>query len=128
MAFSSVMPNVYVADVERAVAFYRDQIGAVETFRLPATGAADHVELRIGDVTIALSHRDRVAEQGLPAPTPGHPLELVLWCDSTDDAVADLRAAGAPILVEPQGGHMAGHRRAYVSDPDGNWIALVSKA
>jgi lactoylglutathione lyase len=128
MAFSSVMPNLYVADVERAAAFYRDRLGGVETFRLPATGRLDHVELRIGDVTIALSHRDRVAEQGLPAPTAGHPLELVLWCDSTDEAVADLRAAGTPVLVEPQAGHAAGVRRAYVADPDGNWIALVSKA
>jgi len=127
MAFLSVMPNLYVADVERSAAFYRDQLGAVETFRLPATGAADHVELRIGDVIIALSHRGRVAEQGLPAPTPGHPFELVLWCDSADDAVAGLRAAGAPVLVEPDT-HAAGNRRAYVSDPDGNWIAVVSKA
>jgi lactoylglutathione lyase len=127
MAFSSVMPNLYVADVERAAAFYRDLLGAVETFRLPATGAADHVELRIGDVIIALSHRDRVAEQGLPAPTAGHPFELVLWCDSTDAAVAELRGAGTPVLVEP-GTHVAGNRRAYVSDPDGNWIAVVSKA
>jgi lactoylglutathione lyase len=128
MAFSSVMPNLYVADVERSAAFYRDQLGAVETFRLPATGSADHVELRIGDVTIALSHRDRVAEQGLPAPTPGHPLEVVVWCDSADEAVAELRAAGTPVLVEPHAGHVAGVRRAYVTDPDGNWIALVSKA
>jgi lactoylglutathione lyase len=128
MAFTSVMPNLYVADVERAAAFYRDQLGAVETFRLPATGPADHVELRIGEVTIALSHRDRVAEQGLPAPTHGHPFELVLWCDSTDDAIAGLRANGIPVLVEPDGGHVAGHRRAYIADPDSNWIALVSKA
>jgi PhnB protein len=128
MTFSSMMPNFYVADVERAVAFYRDQFGAVETFRLPATGTADHVELRLGDVTIALTQTARVAEQGLPAPAPGHSMELVVWCDSADDAVAALRAAGTPVLVEPGGGHVPGHRRAYVADPDGNWIALVSKS
>jgi len=32
MAFSSVMPNLYVADVERSAAFYRDLLGAAETF------------------------------------------------------------------------------------------------
>ena len=52
-------------------------------------------------------------------------MELVVWCDSADDAVAALRAAGTPVLVEPYTGH--GNRRAYVTDPDGNWLALVSK-
>ncbi len=86
-----------------------------------------HVELRLGDFTIAVSSRDAVPEQGLPAPTAGHPLELVLGCESADDAVAALRAAGSPVLVEPYR-HPAGHRRAYVADPDGNWIAVVSSS
>jgi lactoylglutathione lyase len=127
MAFSSVMPNLYVADVERAAAFYRDLLGGVETFRLPAEGPAEHVELRLGDVIIALSAAAVVPDLGLPAPTPGHPLELVVWCDSADDAVAVLRAADVQVLIEPDGGHVSGHRRAYVTDPDGNWLALVSK-
>jgi lactoylglutathione lyase len=124
--FTSVMPNLYVADVERAVAFYRGLLGGRETFRYPAQGPAEHVELRLGDVTIALSGRAAVRGEGLPAPTRGNPLELVVWCDSVDAAVAALRAAGAPVLVEPYE-HSAGHRRAYVADPDGNWIALVGK-
>ncbi len=125
MTFMSVMPNLYTADVERAVAFYRDLLGCTQTFRTPAVGPAEHVELRLGDITIALSSRDAVQEEGLPAPTAGHPMELVVWCDSTDDSVAALHAAGTAVLVEPYNGH--GHRRAYVADPDGNWIVLVSK-
>jgi lactoylglutathione lyase len=121
----SVMPNLYSADVERAAAFYRDRLGGTQTFRTPATGVPEHVELRLGDVIIAISSRDAVARQGLPAPHPGHPMELVVWCDSADDAVAALRAAGTPVLVEPHN-HAAGHRRAYVADPDGTGIALVS--
>lgn len=119
MPFLSVMPILYSADVEKSAAFYRDLLGGTETFRV-----GGHVELRIGDVTIAISDRDHVAGEGLPAPTPGHPMELVVWCDSADDAIAALRAAGTPVLVEPYTGHA--HRRAYVTDPDGNWIALVS--
>ena len=126
MAFLSVMPNLYVSDVERSAAFYRDLLGGTETFRLPAEGPAKHVELRVGGVIIAISAATEVPEQGLPAPTPGHPLELVVWCDSADQAVADLRAAGVPILVEPSS-HVSGARRGYVTDPDGNWIAVVSK-
>jgi catechol 2,3-dioxygenase-like lactoylglutathione lyase family enzyme len=63
----SVMPNLYTADVERATAFYRDLLGGTETFRTPPDGPASHVELRIGDVTIALSSRDAVGAEGLPA-------------------------------------------------------------
>ena len=129
MPFTSLMPHLYSADVERAAAFYRDQLGGTQTFRYPAQGSAgpaQHVELRIGDVTIALSSRDVVQADGLPAPTAGHPMELTVWCDSADNAVAALQAAGTPVLVKPYN-HVAGHRRAYVTDPDGNWIALVSK-
>jgi predicted enzyme related to lactoylglutathione lyase len=45
---------------------------------------------------------------------------------SADDTVAALRAAGTPVLQEPYS-HFSGHRRAYVADPDGNWIVLASK-
>ena len=126
MAFSSVMPNLYVAEVERSAAFYRDLLGAAETFRVPADGPAKHVELRLGAVVIALSAATEVPAQGLPRPTPGHPFELVVWCDSAEGAVAELRAAGVPVLVEPYR-HVSGTCRGYVTDPDGNWIAVVSK-
>ena len=123
---TSAMPNLYTADMERALAFYRDLLGGIPTFRTPEQGTPAHVELRLGDVIIALSSRDAVPAQGLPAPTTGHPMELVVGCDSTDDAVTALRAAGTPILVEPYS-HRSGYRRAYVTDPDGNWIALASR-
>ena len=52
MRFLSVMPNLYVADVEVSVAFYRDLLGGTETFRAPASGDSTHVEIRVGDVLI----------------------------------------------------------------------------
>lgn len=127
MKFLSVMPNLYVADVEASVAFYRDLLGGTETFRAPSAGDSTHVEIRVGDVLIAVSSRDEVARQGLPSPSPsgGHPFELVVWCDSADEAVAGLRAEGVPVVVEPSA-HVSGHRRGYVADPDGNWVAVVS--
>jgi len=42
------------------------------------------------------------------------------------DTVAALRTAGTPVLQEPHS-HFSGHRRAYVADPDGNWIVVASK-
>ena len=125
MKFLSVMPNLYTADIEASVAFYRDLLGGTETFRTPVSGTPVHVEIRVGDVTVAISGAAEVEPQGLPAPSPGHPFELVVWCDSADEAVAGLRAAGVPVLVEPSA-HASGNRRGYVADPDGNWIAVVS--
>jgi lactoylglutathione lyase len=126
MTVTSVMPNLYTADMARAITFYRDLLGGTQTFATPAEGTPEHVEFRLGDVIVALSSREAVPRQGLPAATTGHPMELVIDCDSTDDTVAALRAAGTPVLVEPHN-HASGHRRAYVADPDGNWIALVSR-
>ena len=68
MAVQSVMPNLYSADVDRAVAFYRDLLGGTQTFRHPAKGPAEHVELRLGDITIAISSKQAVEAEGMPAP------------------------------------------------------------
>lgn len=122
--FTESMLNLYSRDLPRAVGFYRDQIGFQQTFQFPAEGDPRHVELRLGQSRLALSDPAAVAETGLPAPTAGHPHELVVWCQDVDAAVAKLRATGSPVLIEPYD-HVAGHRRAYVSDPDGNWVALV---
>jgi lactoylglutathione lyase len=124
---TSVMPNLYSTDVERAAAFYGEMLGGTQTFQYPETGTPEHVEVCLGDVTIAISHRDAVASQGLPKPSAGNPMELVLWCDDADAIVATLRAAGTPVLVEPSVHDASGHRRAYVADPDGHWICLVSR-
>jgi lactoylglutathione lyase len=126
MTFFSLMTNLYTADMERAIAFYRDRLGGTQTFRTPAEGVPDHAEFRIGDVIIAISRREAVPRQGLPAPTAGNPMELVVGCESADDAIAVLRGAGTPVLVEPYS-HSSRHRRAYVADPDGNWVCVASK-
>jgi len=99
MAVQSVMPNLYSADVARAVAFYRDLLGGTQTFRHPAEGKAEHVELRLGDIMIAISSKQAVEAEGMPAPTAGHPMELVVGCDSADDTVAALRAGLATEVV-----------------------------
>src|ERR1700728_3237045 len=126
MAVWSVMPNLYSADVDRAVAFYRDLLGGTQTFRHPAEGKAEHVELRLGDIMIAISSMQAVESEGTPAPTGGPPMRLPGGCAPADDTVAALRAAGPPVLQQPYS-HYSGHRRAYVADPDGNWIVLASK-
>lgn len=118
------MLNLYSADVAAAAHFYGDLLGFNQTFQYPPSGAPRHVELRLGDSMLAITSHAAVRETGLPQPSPGHMHELVVWCDSVDAAIERLRSAGAAVLIEPYD-HVAGHRRAYVADPDGNWLALV---
>ncbi len=122
---SSVMTSLYSADVPAAVRFYRDYLGGEETFVFPSQGQPRHVELRIGDSVLAITDWNEVPLQGLPEPCAGHPMELVVWCESVDDQFIRLEDSGAEMVIAPYD-HLAGMRRAYVADPDGNWVALVS--
>lgn len=120
---TACMPNLYTHDIDAAVGFYGDRLGFRETFRYPPQGKAEHVVLQAGEALLALSAPNGVSAAGL-APTAGNPFELVVWCADVDGETARLRAAGVEVVVEPYD-HVGGHRRAYLTDPDGNWLALV---
>jgi lactoylglutathione lyase len=122
--FTRSMPNIYTRDIETAVRFYRDQLGFAQTFQFPASGPAEHVELRLGDSLVALSTLAAAVRAGVE-PTSGNPFELVVVTDDVDADVARLRAVGVPVLVEPHD-HESGHRLAYVADPDGVFVGLGS--
>ena len=46
MAVQSVMPNLYTADVDGAVAFYRDLLGGTQTFRRARRDSRSDAQLR----------------------------------------------------------------------------------
>lgn len=117
------MPNLFTDDVDRAADFYRDQLGFTQIIRQPPHGRAEHVVLRLGGSLLALSTPAAVTAVGL-TPGAGRSLEVIVWCADVDGETARLRAGGVPVLVEPYR-HVGGHRRSYVADPDGNWVALI---
>jgi lactoylglutathione lyase len=121
--FFESMPNLYTSDIDAAIAFYRDGLGFVQTYQFPPEGRPRHVEFRLGHSRLALTTHQAAVENGVQ-PSEGHASELVVWCDDIDAAVARLTAAGAAVVVEPYD-HFARHRRAYLADRDGNWLALV---
>ncbi len=123
MPITNSMPNLFTADMDAALAFYRDKLGFTQDFQAPPQGQPEHVVLRLGDSQLALSTDRAVAMVGLK-PTAGNAFELIVWCADVDSETARLRAAGAAVVVEPYD-HIAGHRRAYLADPDGSWVALV---
>ena len=120
--FRDCLTNLYCADLDASLRFYRDLLGFTETFRYPREGAPLHVELQLGGTVIAVSTLDAIAGYGLPA-IRGEPFELAIGAEDTDAAVETMRAAGVPVLAGPLDAPN-GHRVAYVADPDGNRVRI----
>ena len=121
------MVNLYTADIEAGLAFYRDRLGFEETFRTPRVGTPAHVELRLDGFTLGLGTVEAArSAHGVDA-RPGSPaMALVVWTDDVEEAFARLAAAGAPVVRPPRDSGND-NRNALVRDPDGNLLELVAK-
>jgi lactoylglutathione lyase len=125
--FASAFVNLYTADIEAGLRFYRDLLGFEETFRTPTEGTPEHVELTLngfglGLGTVAAARRVHGVEA-----SPGTPaMVLVVWTDDVDAAFEQLTAAGTEIVQPP---HDTGNnnRNALLRDPDGNLVEIVAK-
>jgi predicted enzyme related to lactoylglutathione lyase len=106
--------------------FYGTILGLQQTYRFPYEGEPEHVEFRIGSMTVAVSSPAGLASHGMPPPTPGHSFEIGLRTDDVDALIAELRALNVTILREPFSS-AAGNRTAYIADPDGTWISVYHK-
>jgi lactoylglutathione lyase len=125
--FEAALVNLYTRDIEAGIGFYRDLLGFVETFRTPADGPPDHVELRLNGFTIGLGTVEAARNAHGVEAEPGSPaMALVVWTDDVDRAYRDLVAAGVPTVQPP---HDTGNsnRNALLRDPDGNLVEIVSK-
>lgn len=125
--FSTPLVNLYTGDIEAGIAFYRDLLGFVETFRTPRSGTPTHVELRLDGFTLGLGTVEAArVVHGVDA-TPGSPaMVLVVWTDDVDAAYDRLAAAGV-VAVQPPHDGGNDNRSALVRDPDGNLVELVAR-
>jgi lactoylglutathione lyase len=114
---------LFVADLERSVAFYRDVIGV--PFRLEGDG---YVEFATQGARFGLYDRNRLGEltgQGPERPDRAGG-EVVFLVGDVDAEAARLRAAGAAILSGPVD-RAWGHRTLHVLDPDGFVVELAEE-
>ncbi len=130
MGFTTAFPIVYCDDLPRTLVFYRDRLGFRVTFAFPEAGEPAFVALQLGQgAELALAD---VSDPGAEhvhgktvRPATGHGFELCVYSDDVDAAVAELRAAGVPVLSEPAD-QPWGERMAYVEDPEGNPVMLCA--
>jgi catechol 2,3-dioxygenase-like lactoylglutathione lyase family enzyme len=126
-SFKAPMINLYSRDLARAMAFYAE-LGFVETFRTPATGAPFHVQLKLDGFSLGIATVEAAREHhGLRPAGEGRWIEIVVWTDDTDAALRALSAKGAPVLSQPHDFLDGKLRAAWITDPDGNPIQLVQR-
>ena len=126
--FTDPAINYYVDDVEIAVRFYTEYFGFVETFRTPKQGKPDHVEVRLGSLILGLASKEAgKTMHGLPLGSGGFPrAELVVWTEDVDKAYAMLTEKGVSGISAPHD-FLGALRAAWVIDPDGNPVEIVSR-
>jgi lactoylglutathione lyase len=115
-------PVVYAQKVTATVSFY-ERLGFERHFQMPPEGEPGYVGLRRGTYELAVVDAQWPADQlgetaatGRPAPR----FEMYVYVDDVDAMVE-----GLTVLREPEDMPW-GERVAYVTDPDGNPVALCT--
>jgi lactoylglutathione lyase len=107
-------PIISVSDLPAAQAFY-EGLGFEEAYRFPPEGETGYVSMQRGSSSI-----------GIGAGAAGEEDAFGYWVyvDDVDATVERLRAAGAPIVAEPED-QPWGERVARTRDPHGNLVYLA---
>jgi lactoylglutathione lyase len=118
-------PVLYAKDVEAVAAFYV-RLGFREHVRMPGQdGTAGYIGLRRDAAELAVTTEDspRMLAGVEPGKGPRH--ELFVYVDDVDRTVSELRSSGTSLLRAPTDMPW-GERLAFVSDPEGNVVALAA--
>ena len=125
--FVNFQVNLIVEHVEPCVAFYK-ALGFDETYRTPAEGAPEHVEVRALDLTLGVSSARAAREgHGIDVSGAGNAVQLCLWCADVDAAFATMLQAGAHAVREPQDFQGGRLRNGWVRDPANNLVEVVQR-
>jgi catechol 2,3-dioxygenase-like lactoylglutathione lyase family enzyme len=125
--FSNFQINMLVEDVEPCVSFYKS-IGFEETYRTPAEGAPEHVEVRTLGLTLGIASVTAARDiHGLHVSGKGNAMEVCLWCPDVDAAFARMLQAGARAVREPHDFQDGRLRTGWVLDPANNLVEVVQR-
>lgn len=123
---SKLFPMLSCRDLARSLAFYRDLLGGIESYRFPDIGEPAFIALSIGGSS-------EIGLGGLAAeplhgrrqrPASGHRIELCVYVGDVDTVFAQARADGFEAVADPADMPW-GERTAWIADPDGNLVMLT---
>ncbi|HEX6445592.1 MAG TPA: VOC family protein [Streptosporangiales bacterium] len=124
--FSDPQVILFVADCERAAAFY-GRFGFRETFRTSAS-APVKVELALGGFGLGLALPEpAAASHGIKPVDSGHRACITLWTDDVDAAYRIALDAGGVEHAPPHPFLDGRLRVAFVEDPDGHPVQFVQR-
>ena len=122
------MIGLFVSDLPRMVAFYRDVIG----LEVQNEVAGEYAEFQHEGIRFSMYVRDKVPE--LLGQTPGYPqglngsfelaIDLPYFADVNSEYARLIEAGATP--VSPPRDEPWGMRSSYVADPDGNLLEIGS--
>ena len=127
--FTKPAINYYVENVEVVAQFYIEHFGFVEIFRTPQQGTPVHVEVTLGSFVLGIESQEAIQTlHGLPlVESRGFPhAELVLRTENVDEAYARLMEKGVVSISAPHD-LLPSLRVAWISDPDGNPVRIVTR-
>jgi lactoylglutathione lyase len=116
-------PVIYTEDVPRLIAFY-EKLGFSVQYRFPPDSDDGYASLRREESDLGIVNAAAPKDlAGIEVGT-GPRFEMFVYVSDLDAIVASL---GAPVLRAPE--EMPwGERLAYVTDPDGNPVALAQSS
>jgi PhnB protein len=124
---ATASPRLSFKDAARAIEFYKNALGARETFRFEVGGKIAQAEMAIGGSSIMLT--GEWPEGGrFSAETLGNsPVSLVVHVDDVDSFAERAVAAGMKVTL-PLKDQFYGHRDVTMVDPFGySWTAVTVK-
>lgn len=116
---------LFVSDLERSIAFYRDVVGL--PFRFANESYAEFPTEGAKFSLYARSHLQELIGRDAPAGEAPWPQgEVAFFCDDVDSEHARLVKAGVTVLAPPTD-RPWGERTLHIADPDGYVVELTEK-
>jgi lactoylglutathione lyase len=122
--YFDTFPILYIADLDKALEFYRDLLGFEVSYRYPAQGEPEFVALN--GISLAATAEGQMGAHGWPITPQSGGFELCVYTDDVDAAVEELRSHGVLVLTEPADQPWE-ERTAYVADPDGHPVMICQR-
>lgn len=121
VAIHELVPLLIVSDMERSVAFYRNNLGFQITQQWQPDGRLSWCRL-VRDAS-AIMLQQECADDG-PAEGRGHGVSFFFNCEDADRLHAELQARG--LAVTPPQAAFYGMNQVFLRDPDGYELCFQS--